>query len=187
MASHGHDDMTPPAVLVVTGASGAGKTALLRELAADAQPGVGYYHFDSIGIPSLDQMMASHGSPQAWQVAAIHQWISALAANRHADRVAVLEGQMRPTVVQQALEEHGIRVSRIVLIDCATEVRDRRLREARRQPELSTAQMTAWGAYLRGQADALGIPVLNTTGRAIADAVEELRRHLRVLEDLARR
>jgi hypothetical protein len=34
--------------------------------------------------------------------------------------------------------------------------------------------MDAWAAYLRGQADALGLPVLDTTGRSIAAATELL-------------
>jgi ABC-type methionine transport system ATPase subunit len=41
-----------PAILVVVGASGAGKTTLVRRLAALELSGVGCYSFDDIGISS---------------------------------------------------------------------------------------------------------------------------------------
>lgn len=62
----------------------------------------------------------------------------------------------------------------IVLIDCDHEERRRRLREERRQPELDHRDIYCWAAYLRGQADALGAEVLDTTGRDIVTATAEL-------------
>jgi hypothetical protein len=44
--------MTKPAILVVTGASGAGKTPAVRRLEARGRPGVRCFYFDSIGVPS---------------------------------------------------------------------------------------------------------------------------------------
>ena len=45
------NSIMPVSVLVVTGASGAGKTASVEALAARALPGVRCFHFDSIGVP----------------------------------------------------------------------------------------------------------------------------------------
>jgi hypothetical protein len=166
--------MAVPAILVVTGASGVGKTTLVHALEARAIPGVRCYYFDSVGVPSTAQMMAVHGSPQAWQVATAHQWIARLAANPDGCSVAVLEGQVRPSLIYQAFAEQDVRHGRVLLLECEPGLRDGRLRELRRQPELATATMTAWAAYLRGQADALGLPVLDTGACNQEQATEQL-------------
>ena len=173
--------MTAPAILVVTGASGVGKTALVRDLEAHSRPGVRCYYFDSIGVPSLSEMMAEYGSPQAWQVATTHQWIAMLAGNRHDCRVAVLEGQIRPSVVLQAFEEQQVPLGRVVLLDCEPRTRDARLRTLR-QPELATPQMATWAAYLRGQAEALQLPILDTTTVTLEAGVRLLTAHVEALE-----
>jgi len=51
----------------------------------------------------------------------------------------------------------------VLLIDCDHERRDARLRVARNPPDLATPRMAAWAAYLRGQADALELPIFDTT------------------------
>jgi hypothetical protein len=38
--------------------------------------------------------------------------------------------------------------------------------------------MDAWAAYLRGQADALEVPVIDTTARTIEAVAAELRHHV---------
>jgi hypothetical protein len=58
-------------------------------------------------------------------------------------------------------------------IDCTREVRKARL-VARGQPELATDDMHAWAAYLRGQAHALGLPVIDTSGLGIEQAIDAL-------------
>ncbi|HEV7993649.1 MAG TPA: hypothetical protein VGP25_17610 [Gemmatimonadaceae bacterium] len=45
-------------ILVITGASGAGKSATVRVLAARAIPGVQCFHFDSVGVPPLEESEA---------------------------------------------------------------------------------------------------------------------------------
>jgi adenylylsulfate kinase-like enzyme len=45
-----------PAILVVTGASGSGKTAAVRALDARDLPGVRCYYFDTVGVPSREEM-----------------------------------------------------------------------------------------------------------------------------------
>jgi hypothetical protein len=50
-----------------------------------------------------------------------------------------------------------------------------RLRDFRAQPELANDRMDAWAAYLRSQAKARGLRVLDTSAisvEAVADALE---------------
>lgn len=48
----------------------------------------------------------------------------------------------------------------------------------RGQPELATPDMDCFAAYMRGQADALDLPIIDTTGRGPGAGVAELRRHV---------
>lgn len=166
--------MEQPAVLVVTGASGAGKTTLVRTLAAEAEAGIACHHFDSIGVPPPDEMARFHGGLEAWQRDATHAWIQRLRDSGPSTRVAVLDAQTRPSVVREAFAEAGIRRGGIVLVDCEPGVRNARLAGERAQPELANPQMDTWSAYLRGQADALGLPVLDTTDATVEAGVARL-------------
>jgi hypothetical protein len=165
-----------PALLFVIGASGAGKTAAVQVLSARGVPGVRYYYFDSIGVPAPADMEREWGSGERWQEAMTHRWIERLAANPDRCELALLEGQTRPSFITPHLASAGIRHARLLLLDCTPAVRLARLRDARGQPELAGDRMDAWAVYLRGQADALGIRVLDTsdmTIEGVADVLEE--------------
>jgi hypothetical protein len=178
-------DMTSPAVLVVTGASGSGKTAAVRAVELRALPGVRCYYFDAAGVPSPEEMDRAFGGNDRWQAATTQMWFDRFAADADGTAVYVLDGQTRPSFVRSAAERAGIAVARVVLLDCLSAVRRRRVGE-RGQPELSSPRMDSWAAYLRGQADALNLPVIDTTRlgiEAVADAlvgcIETLRRERR--------
>jgi hypothetical protein len=64
-----------------------------------------------------------------------------------------------------------------VLIECTRAARAARL-AARGQIELASDDMHAWAAYLRGQADALGLPVIDTTALNIEQATDALIPHV---------
>jgi len=89
----------PCFTLVVTGASGAGKTAAVRALATRALSGVACFHFDTIGVPSPEVMLRDFGSGEAWQAWATNQWLDRLDRLEPTIRVAVLDGQTRPSFV----------------------------------------------------------------------------------------
>lgn len=170
-----------PAILVVVGASGAGKTTLLRRLAALDLPGVGCYHFDTIGVPSEAEIVARFGSGWAFQAWGLDAWLARFARNEEGVRVAVLDAQVRPRAVMDAFAAHGVTRGSVVLVDCAHPERNARLRGPRGQPELATAQMDGWAAYLRGQADALDVPVLDTTALPVDAGVAFLRERVEAL------
>jgi len=173
--------VTTPAILVVVGASGAGKTTLVGRLASLGLPGVGCYHFDTIGIPAPDDPRFADGAAfQAW---ALGEWVSRLVRNDDGVRVAVLDASVRPSAVRDAFARHGVSRGGVVLVDCEYEERNARLRGPRGQPELATPRMDTWAAYLRGQADALELPIVHTTGASPDDGVRALRTHVDALLD----
>lgn len=170
-------------ILVVTGASGAGKTAAVEELEAHALPGVRCFHFDSIGVPTAEAMERDHGGPEAWQEWATNQWVARLAALGDGTRVAVLDAQTRPSNVFAAPGAGTAWRAHVILLDCSPAVRAARLRGPRRQGELATSRMESWAAYLRGQADALGLQVIDTSGLTVAETVHRLEAAVRGLTD----
>jgi hypothetical protein len=173
--------MVAPAILFVVGASGSGKTAAVRILEARALSGVRCYYFDSIGVPSSEIMERDYGTGDGWQAAATARWVERLAANADGVEIAVLDGQTRPSFIQRPLGRAGVRHARIVLLDCDARVRTARLAGPRGQPHLATPQMDAWAVYLRGQADALGLPVVDTTEKSVEGVADAIEREVVVL------
>lgn len=166
--------MTASAILVVTGASGAGKTASVRALDARAVPGIRCFHFDTIGVPSPEEMERDHGGGEQWQASATAEWLARLGGLPDDVRVAVLDGQTRPSFVFASAARATPRHVHVVLLDCDPSVRAARLRGPRGQPELATDRMDHWAVYLRGQADALNVPVIDTSELAVSDVAERL-------------
>ena len=156
-------------LLFVVGASGVGKTAAIQALSARQLPDLACYQFDSVGIPTVEAMVARFGSAERWQEVTTHEWIARL--KREVRRFVVLEGQTRPSFIRAAL---GDRRAGIVLLDCQPSIRSYRVRANRRQPELDTPEMHSWAAYLRGQADALRLPVIDTSSRTPDQVADEL-------------
>lgn len=139
-----------------------GKTTLAEALEARQLEGVGVSQFDRVGVPTLNEMTERHGSPEAWQRDTLDAWVDRLAGNPDAHR---------------CLRVHGVE-GQIVLVDCDPDARSMRL-SGRGQPELATPDMDRWAAYLKGQADALELVVIDTTHVTVGEATD-------ALEDLVR-
>lgn len=165
-------------VLFLVGASGVGKTAATRQLASAPDFLGRCRFFDTIGIPSLDDMRRNHGSGEAWQAFATDHWVETL--RDEPERLVVLEGQTRPSFIREAAEKHGLQSWRVVLMDCAPEVRRERL-EGRGQPELTSVRMERWAAYLRNEAESMGLPIIDTSELTVAEVVSHVRTHARQL------
>lgn len=159
----------------LVGASGVGKTAVVEFLAASGTFPGRTFHFDDIGVPSEEEMIRDFGGGEEWQRWATERWVAELAARD--SPFQVLEGQTRPSFIKRALATHPEVRSRIILLDCRADVRGLRLSGLRQRPELANPRMERWAAYLRGQADALGLPVVDTSDlsvEAVAQKVSDL-------------
>ncbi|GLR48071.1 hypothetical protein [Sphingomonas astaxanthinifaciens] len=161
--------------LILTGASGSGKTSIAEALGRD---GLAVFHFDSVGVPSPEAMVGGWGSGEAWQQAMTDQWIERLAS--HDPQVPILlEGQMRIAFIRKALLRQPHFDARILLIDCDDSTRDHRLIHERGQPGLAHAEMRNWAAFLRREAVAEGVDILDTSGRSVAESASRVRARLR--------
>lgn len=162
-------------ILFITGASGVGKSTLathLKSKYAD-RPDVAIFRFDSIGVPSVEQMTEMHGSPTEWQRQTTKEWVTKLLHD--IDRpIIVLEGQVNLDFIYEAFDAHHFKHFSIVLIDCNENEMFRRLKFERNQPELANDNMRNWRAYLRKQAENYNVPIINTDELSIERSIKIL-------------
>lgn len=156
-----------PAIIVLTGASGAGKTTLILKLNELAIPGVEAINCDRVNIDS------DAGSTDR-QADILRYWISHVNQPESGIELAVLDTQIRPHRALEVLSEAAIDHAQIVLVDCDPVKRNERLHVDRRQPELANPQMDCWAAYLRGQADALKLKIIDTSNDQLDQSLIEL-------------
>jgi len=156
-----------PAILVLTGASGAGKTALILKLNELAIPGVTGINCDRIKVDARE----GSSDPQA---EVLRYWISHLSQPETGIELAVLDTQIRPHRALEVLSEAAIDYAQIVLVDCDPVKRNQRLHMDRGQPELANPRMDCWAAYLRGQADALKLSIIDTSNDPLDKSLAEL-------------
>jgi len=167
-----------PAILVLTGASGAGKTTLILKLNDLEIPGVKGINCDRVKVES-------DGSTDR-QADILRYWISQLTQSETALELAVLDTQIRPHQALEVLSQAAIDYAQIVLVDCDPIKRNERLHLDRSQPELSNPQMDCWAAYLRGQADALKLSIIDTSNDPVDKSLVELELLVRDLLTRAR-
>ena len=170
-----------PAILVLTGASGAGKTTLTLKLKELAIPGVEGINCDRIKIEA-DETTGSNDR----QVEILRYWISKVSREETRSELVVLDTQIRPHRALEVLNQAAIVYAQIVLVDCDPLKRNERLHIDRSQPELANPRMDCWAAYLRGQADALSLSIIDTSNDQIDESVIELELLVRDLLSRAR-
>jgi len=161
--------LQPPAILVLTGASGAGKTTLALRLNELAIPGVKGINCDRVKI-EVDETEDSSDR----QANILRYWISHLSQPETGIELAVLDSQIRPHIAQEVLSHAAVNYAQIVLVDCDPVKRNQRLHLERGQPELANPQMDCWAAYLRGQADALKLSIIDTSNDQVDKSLVEL-------------
>jgi hypothetical protein len=161
-----------PALLCVTGASGAGKTAAIEALREKIEARVlPTLQFDSLGVPSEAEMLEAWESPRGWQKAMTWHWVQTAKNVYRTHPLVVLEGSFDPQYAIAACTANRIRFTVVLLhVDDTT----RRQRLAKRgQPELATDEMCNWARYLHESAQQLGGRVIDASGELanVVDAV----------------
>jgi len=158
-----------PAILVLTGASGAGKTTLILKLNELAIPGVTAINCDRVKFESDERADASDR-----QADVLRYWISHLSQPETEIELAVLDTQIRPHRALEVLDQAAVDYAQVVLVDCDPVKRNERLHMDRGQAELANPQMDCWASYLRGQADALQLSIIDTSNDPIDKSLVEL-------------
>jgi RNase adaptor protein for sRNA GlmZ degradation len=162
-------------LIVLTGASGAGKTTIAKAFARRHPTLAQVQFFDSIPVPSLDEMTAQYGSPDEWQRVKTIDWFYRLAVELRSNPNILFDGQTRSEFVRQGQKQAHIDDVRIVLVDCDDSTRRDRLTNDRHQPELANDRMMNWARFLRDEASREGETILDTSRLSVDEAVERLR------------
>jgi predicted kinase len=170
-------------LVVLTGASGAGKTAIARSVKERALPDCQVLSFDSVGVPSFEEMREKHGIGHqpggAWQRYETLRWMERIQPIVDTGMSVLFEGQMRIAFIREGLIASGIDRAHLILVDCDDDVRMKRLTTDRAQPNLASAEMLNWACYLRNEALENGVPILDTSRVPIADLAKLIVAHLR--------
>jgi hypothetical protein len=161
-------------LVILTGASGSGKTTIANRIALRSARDIEVHSFDSAGVPPYAQMIAEHGSAERWQRMTTFQWFARLAALREKQSRILFEGQMRPSVVAEAAKAQGIDEYSLILLDCDEATRSRRLRLGRGQPDLDNPTMANWARYLRSEAREGGYEIIDTSNLPLAACVQRV-------------
>ncbi len=151
------------AFVVLIGASGSGKTTIARAIAQRHAGEVEVFNFDSIGVPTAQQMIVECGSGEEWQRARTIDWMMKLAPLRRSGRRLLFEGQTRLSFLAEAAAAAGGIPYVPILVDCDDATRTSRLQQERQQPELANETMMNWARYLRRQAQQSGCEILDTS------------------------
>ncbi|GKQ50637.1 AAA family ATPase [Bradyrhizobium sp. Ce-3] len=158
-------------LVILTGASGSGKTAIAESIRIGRPELAKVLHFDSIGVPSPEERGA-WGPDGAWQRAMTLAWMERIAATCRDCQRVLFEGQMRLAYLHEGLRAAGIADAHVILVDCDDAIRARRLITERRQPELANPEMMNWAKYLRREANEAGHEVLDTSELPLERCVE---------------
>jgi dephospho-CoA kinase len=160
-------------LVILTGASGSGKTAIAEAIRTRRPDLAEVVHFDSIGVPSAEVRRA-WGPDGAWQRAMTLKWMARIAAMRGEHHQVLFEGQMRLAFVREGLLAAGIAVACVILVDCDDATRIHRLVTKRHQPELANPEMMNWAAFLRREANEAGCDILDTSDLSLEHSVERV-------------
>lgn len=164
-------------IFFLIGASGSGKTTATKELEQRGLTNFKILYFDSIGVPSIEEMEAKYGGPEEWQKAKTVEWVRIIKRDFLSDTHILFDGQTRPSFIEKACRENGIKEFEVILFDCSDKERKRRL-VARGQANLADENMMNWARYLRKECHDRGYLVSDTTPMEIEETIAQLLAHL---------
>jgi hypothetical protein len=88
-----------------------------------------------------------------------------------------IEGQVNLEFIRNGFQRHNFKNYCIILIDCREEEMKTRLYK-RGQPELFTADMKNWLAYLRNQAHEFNVTIINTSNLSENEMIGEFEKRV---------
>jgi GrpB-like predicted nucleotidyltransferase (UPF0157 family)/GTPase SAR1 family protein len=153
-----------PFVIFLTGASGAGKTTLVNAFSHQSHDqSIVCLHFDSIGVPSVEEMISVYGSPSEWQKAMMYHWAQKIIRDYQNKSLLIIEGQVNLDYIVYAFAGFNIHPYKIILVHCNNATRHHRLHLDRNQPELINDDMDKWAEFLKKQALEKNVTILDTS------------------------
>ncbi|HBD7427657.1 TPA: AAA family ATPase [Legionella pneumophila] len=163
-----HDcESLQPLIILITGASGVGKTTLLKEIEQQYPQGsISSHFFDSIGVPTFDDMIKEYGSTEKWQEITTRRWIERLTLI-HDKKLIFLEGQFNPEFALAPLKEQGIENYLLICLHTEQATREHRLSVLRNQPELANIHMNNWALFLKKKTSEMGGIILDSSKGSI--------------------
>jgi dephospho-CoA kinase len=159
-------------IYFVIGASGSGKTSAVHALKNNGLSGLRTFFFDSIGVPSPEERIEKWGSGDGWQRAMTIEWVKRIKSDLANSKV-LLDGQTRPSFIDEACEIHDITSYKVILIHCSDDVRRARLLQ-RGQPELADQRMMDWAKYLSRETARIGGIIIHNDNLSIVETAAAL-------------
>ena len=157
-------------IYFIIGASGSGKTTAVKNIEKTNPDDFQYCYFDSVGVPSNEEMIKKFGSGDNWQKTNTNYWVKKM---KEGDKPAILDGQTRPSFIEEACKENSVISFEVILFDCSDEVRKQRLVD-RGHPELANEQMMNWAKYLREESLLRGYSIIDNTNLTQEESKEML-------------
>lgn len=150
------ESITKPYLILVTGASGTGKTTIVKAIEKKLNNKlVSFNYFDDIGVPSFESMVSNFGSPQRWQEVTTHAWMAKLSALSD-KKLIILEGSFNPEFAIAKLQKPELENCLVICIHTDKAQREARLLQNRNQPELVSQDMENFARVLKERTLALG-------------------------------
>jgi len=148
-------------IYFVIGASGSGKTTILKEIENNNKDYL-YCYFDSVGVPSNEEMIKKFGSGENWQKEITRYWVKKIKEEYINTKSVILDGQISPLFIEEACKENSTDNYEVILFDCSDEVRIKRLID-RGHSELANEQMMNWAKYIRNESLSRGYKIIDNT------------------------
>lgn len=168
-----------PAILFLIGASGVGKTTIVKTIQAyNTDQRLAFFYSDAQGVSSIDEMLEQAGSLERYQELLTHRHVKNITDNYLDTFTVIFEGQARFNFIEDACNRYDVRKYTIILVDCDWKDMCLRLCNERKQPELANKDMQNWALVLRTQAREKNISIIDTSKLMLEEAVEIVQSHL---------
>jgi len=94
-------------IIFLIGACGVGKTSVAKKVRESAPDDLAVVFFDTIGVPSQEEMVEQYGSPEEWQRAKTIEWVGIFKRDYLPSQNVLFDAQAWPKFIKEACEIHG--------------------------------------------------------------------------------